>query len=204
MKEIRPSEIRAEARNVLRGKWGKAALISLCYLACVVIVVVLQYVHPLLYLVGLLGVAMPIGVGMQYIFLDMKRGKQTGVKDLLAPVRNYRPILGLSLLTSILIGVGMILLIVPGFILALGFTMSFYILRDRPELGVFGSMSASWNMMRGHKMELFLVCLSFFGWIVLGILTLMIGFLWLYPYIYTAMACFYERIKEEERADNEI
>jgi len=37
--------------------------------------------------------------------------------------------------------------------------------------------------------------LSFVGWFLLGFLTLFIGFLWIFPYMYTAYGCFYERLK---------
>jgi uncharacterized membrane protein len=52
-------------------------------------------------------------------------------------------------------------------------------------------------MMQGRKMKLFLLDLSFIGWILLSILTLGIGLLWLLPYIYSARAAFYEDILAE-------
>ncbi|TKI12287.1 DUF975 family protein, partial [Bacillus wiedmannii] len=53
------------------------------------------------------------------------------------------------------------------------------------------------RMMNGHKMDYFLLCLSFLGWFILSILTLGIGFLWLVPYFYTTSAAFYEEISKE-------
>jgi uncharacterized membrane protein len=52
-------------------------------------------------------------------------------------------------------------------------------------------------MMQGRKMKLFLLDLSFIGWILLSILTLGIGLLWLLPYMYSARAAFYEDILAE-------
>ncbi len=51
-------------------------------------------------------------------------------------------------------------------------------------------------MMDGHKMEYFILCLSFIGWFILSCITLGIGFLWLIPYFYTTSAAFYEEIAE--------
>ena len=93
----------------------------------------------------------------------------------------YLPILGIFLLTVIACFIGICLFIVPGFVLSLGLSMSLYILRDRPELGVFGSMNASWKMMNGHKTELFLLSLRLVGWFLLCIVTLGVGFIWFYP-----------------------
>lgn len=38
--------------------------------------------------------------------------------------------------------------------------------------------------------------------VLLGILTLGIGYLWLIPYMYTTVAAFYEEIKAEYEANN--
>lgn len=51
--------------------------------------------------------------------------------------------------------------------------------------------------MDGYKMKLFLLDLSFIGWMILSILTLGIGLLFLQPYMNTARAAFYEDLKAE-------
>ena len=42
---------------------------------------------------------------------------------------------------------------------------------------------------------LFYLGLRFFGWMILCIITLGIGLIWIYPYMMTAYACFYEDLK---------
>jgi len=46
-------------------------------------------------------------------------------------------------------------------------------------------------------MKLFLLDLSFIGWMILSVLTLGIGLLFLQPYMSTARAAFYEDLKAE-------
>ena len=53
------------------------------------------------------------------------------------------------------------------------------------------------KMMNGKKMKLFLLDLSFIGWIILSLLTLGLGFFILAPYIYTARSKFYLDLKAE-------
>ena len=48
--------------------------------------------------------------------------------------------------------------------------------------------------MNGKKTKLFLLQLSFIGWVILSILTLFIGFIFLYPYIYTTLSKFYKEL----------
>lgn len=52
-------------------------------------------------------------------------------------------------------------------------------------------------MMKGYKMKLFLLDLSFIGWAILALLTLGLGVILLEPYMLTARAVFYEELKAE-------
>ena len=163
MEKIKLVEILTEARQVLRGRWGKAVSVSVCLLLILLAVACLRFVNPLLYTAAYLLIAVQVVAGAQYIYLDMTRDEPTGLGRLFPPLRLYLPILGIFLLTVIACFIGICLFIVPGFVLSLGLSMSLYILRDRPELGVFGSMNASWKMMNGHKTELFLLSLRLVG-----------------------------------------
>lgn len=90
-----------------------------------------------------------------------------------------------------------LLLIVPGIIKSLSYSMSLYIKRDRPELTAREAMCESERIMKGHKMELFILQLSFIGWALLSLLTCGLGFLLLAPYSYTTTAAYYETLKSE-------
>jgi uncharacterized membrane protein len=56
------------------------------------------------------------------------------------------------------------------------------------------------EMMKGHKMDLFLMWLGYVGFALLSILALGIPLLWLYPYYQVVLAKFYEEIKSEQTA----
>ena len=84
--------------------------------------------------------------------------------------------------------------------------MTPYILLDKPELSATDAITESRNMMNGHKMELFLLDLSFIGWILLSILTCGILFIYVVPYMQAARAEFYRTLKgeNEPKADEPI
>ena len=134
MEKIKLVEILTEARQVLRGRWGKAVSVSVCLLLILLAVACLRFVNPLLYTAAYLLIAVQVVAGAQYIYLDMTRDEPTGLGRLFPPLRLYLPILGIFLLTVIACFIGICLFIVPGFVLSLGLSMSLYILRDRPEL----------------------------------------------------------------------
>ena len=74
-----------------------------------------------------------------------------------------------------------------------------YIILDNPELDIIDTMRRSRHLMDGNKWRYILMILSFLGWILLGILTLCIGYLWLIPYINTTEGAFYCDIRDAEK-----
>lgn len=52
-------------------------------------------------------------------------------------------------------------------------------------------------MMNGHRMELFLLDLSFIGWYIVGALCLGLGTLWVIPYHQAARTQFYVALCSE-------
>ena len=59
-------------------------------------------------------------------------------------------------------------------------------------------MKASKEMMKGHKWELFVLHLTFIGWIILSPFTLYLLLIWLIPYMRISQVKFYERIKSAQ------
>lgn len=67
-----------------------------------------------------------------------------------------------------------ILLSVPAMIAYLRYSMAFYIMHDHPDYGAMDCIRASKEMMKGNKLKLFLLALSFIGWELLAIVVMMI------------------------------
>ena len=100
-----------------------------------------------------------------------------------------------GLLVTILTAVGFALLIVPGIIISTGLALTFFIMADDAKISGLDAMSQSWNLMNGHKWDLFCLWFRFIGWGFLCLLTCGIGFLWLYPYMTTATLNFYRKLR---------
>lgn len=109
---------------------------------------------------------------------------------------------GGMLLIYIFVFLWSLLLIIPGIIKAFSYALTPYILRDYPELSPNQAIELSMKMMKGHKFDYFWLTLSFIGWIILGAFTLGIGYLWLFPYMYTAFAAFYQDVRAEYESNN--
>lgn len=84
-----------------------------------------------------------------------------------------------------------LLLIIPGIVAAYAYRMVPYILGDNPNIGFKRAVQLSTEMTKGHKFHIFLLDLSFLGWLLLGVLALFIGVLFVLPYINATRAELY-------------
>ncbi|MCB5245358.1 MAG: DUF975 family protein [Candidatus Cloacimonadaceae bacterium] len=88
-----------------------------------------------------------------------------------------------------------LLLIIPGIIASISYSMTFFILAENPQMKAADALRLSKKMMQGHKTEYFMLMLSFIGWYLLSLLTLGIGFLFFNSYVTMASTIFYQQIK---------
>ncbi|MCP3775256.1 DUF975 family protein [Paenibacillus sp. MZ04-78.2] len=185
------SELRRMARESLQGNWVNAVLGFIIYGAILSMLVNIP-------ILGLIGVG-PLTLGMYSYFLDTVRGKLTSVENLFDGFnkRQFGNAIGLNILSNIFIFLWSLLLFVPGIIAALSYSQAYFIMRDNPEITATDALRQSKEMMNGHKSRLFMLYLSFIGWYLLGIISLLIGLLWVYPYIYASRAAFYQELKNQ-------
>ena len=91
-----------------------------------------------------------------------------------------------------------LLLIVPGIVKALSYWMTPYILAECPQVAPTEALKLSMRMTDGHKGDIFVMYLSFIGWLILSGLTC--GLLYLFyvgPYMNTSMAGLYAELREK-------
>lgn len=86
--------------------------------------------------------------------------------------------------------------LISAFVKSLSYSMTPFILYDNTEMGT-KAIDLSMKMMKGHKMELFILYLTFIGWGILCIFTLGIGYFWFAPYMNASLAEFYEEVKAD-------
>lgn len=186
------SELRAIARETLKGNWTPAVLAAFVYM----IIAGLAGGIPFINYITTFLVSLPLGMSVIIVYLKFLRGdKEKAVSNIFAFFNDYGKYLGTSLLVFLFTLLWTLLLIIPGIIKSYAYSMTYYIVNDNPEIGTNDAIELSMKMMKGNKMKLFLLDLSFIGWFLLSILTLCIGMFWVYPYMLTARAAFYEDIK---------
>ena len=186
------AQIMSDARESLTGKWplaiGTFLIFLLVSMGAALIPVAGQ-------VIGFL-IAGPLAVGGAFFALNIVREQAAKTDDLFFGFNNN---LGNSILAYLLVFVfvfiGFVLLIIPGIIVALAFSQTWFILAENPSMDSYEAIIKSKNMMKGYKWQYFRIGLRLFGLGLLCLLTLGIGFLWLLPYQYVVYAKFYEQVK---------
>ncbi len=95
---------------------------------------------------------------------------------------NYLNVVKIMFLMDLKTLLWLLLLIVPGFVKAYEYSMIPYLLAENPNLSAPQAFSLSKQMTTGQKMDLFVLDLSFLGWIILGLICCGIGILFVLPY----------------------
>ncbi len=126
----------------------------------------------------------PLMVGFAWFALQYARGNGGKPSDLFCAFQtDYGNVLVTMFLTNLFIALWSLLLVVPGIIKFYEYRMVAYLLAENPSLEWKKAQSMSREMMDGHKMDAFILDLSFIGWWILTSLTFgLAGIFYVIPY----------------------
>ena len=180
-------ELKNRAKQSLTGNWGAAILGLVIYGA---IVSLLSTTGVGSFVTGL------VSLGYISLYLSILRGKTPTFEGSISAVtENIGTKFVSTLLVMLYTFLWSLLFIIPGIIKSYSYAMTPYILLDRPELSATDAIKESEKMMDGHKMDLFILDLSFIGWILLSMLTCGILVLYVEPYMMATKSAFYLELK---------
>ena len=111
---------------------------------------------------------------------------------LLILAANFMHVIAMSALGIFVLLTGCVIAI----ILALNYALAM-LLYLAPEKGVIQLMRESRQLMKGNRVRFFYLQISFFGLILLSLLTCYIGMLWLIPYMQMTSVLFYRNVLQE-------
>jgi uncharacterized membrane protein len=173
---ISNQNIMANARFQLKGKWRSVIIVAFIYL---LILILPEFIPKIGEIIGWI-ISGPLAYGLSYYFLS------------------FIPVFGKTFVTymfmCLFIILWTLLLIVPGVIAAISYSMTFFILIDNPEISGKDAIKKSKELMKGNKYKYFCFLVRFVVWFLLSILSFGIGFLWLIPYFMVSHAKFYESL----------
>ena len=135
----------------------------------------------------------PVEFGVAFAYLKAARGDKLEIKDMFEAFRNYWNAVLANLLVSIIVGVGLVLLIVPGIIFACKLAFTPYLVVDR-KMGVIEAVKESWRMTGGHAWKVFLIGLLAIPICIAGLICFGVGVIISIMWITLAFASLYHAV----------
>ena len=144
----------------------------------------------LIFIRFLVGGAVELGYA-QYVLKQYNRANFE-LQDLFSQFNRFGQGFAQKFLRSLYTVLWGLLFIIPGFVKSYAYAMTPFIMAENPEMTASEAITASKELMDGHKGELFTLDLTFFGWTILAALSCNLGNLALNPYRNAAYAAFYK------------
>ncbi|MCC6127077.1 MAG: DUF975 family protein [Pirellulales bacterium] len=141
-----------------------------------------------------------IGIGQARILLKIARGQQTSMGELFSGGPYFLGVLGASILFGLMVCVGILLLIVPGIIVALMFSQFYYLIIDR-NMGIMDSLNTAKELSNGNKMTLFMIQLVCMGITIVACIPCFLGLVVAIPYFALLYPVIYLSITGQPTAD---
>ena len=180
-------DIKLRAKGILRQNYSMSLVPILIYIAISALAATFTFG------LGFI-ITLPLGVGMQLIYIMLWRDERPSFELMFQSAfsENFGRKLGGMLLVSVFTFLWSLLFVIPGIVKMYSYAMTPYILAKYPNVEAMQAINISQRIMRGRKLELFVVELSFLGWQLLSVLTLgILNILYVTPYSFIPKAgCF--------------
>ena len=138
-------------------------------------------------------------IGMMNLLVRLYRGEKVEFSDMFNGFQNFGHNLGGYWYMYLFLFLWTLLFYIPGIIKGYAYFMAPYILMDQPEIDATEALEKSKQMTNGHKMDLFVMHLSFIGWALLSVFTFgLLSFFYVVPYMMLTSAGYYVVLRNQE------
>lgn len=137
----------------------------------------------------------PITYGAALVFLKAVRNEPVEVKDMFSTFENYMNVVLAHLLVSAIVGIGIVLLIVPGIIFLCRLAFVRYLVVDK-KMEPVEAVKESWRMTRGYATRIFLMGLLACAVAIAGLICFGVGIIPAVMWIRCAFASMYYAVSK--------
>jgi uncharacterized membrane protein len=188
-------ELKAAAKNQIRGKIGILFVITLIIaLISGIAGAVLSFV-PFGGLVASIIITPAFALSIVRVYLNLVKGGHPSVEDAFCGFDDFWAAFKVNFLVGLFTFLWSLLFVIPGIIKAYSYSMSLYILAENKGKPALECIKESMAMTEGHKMDLFVLGLSFIGWGLLCSITFGIAGIWVVPYMQATYTNVYNSLK---------
>lgn len=144
----------------------------------------------------------PLRYGTIHYLLDFASTAEAKMKTLFIYYKDIVKLFVLVVFINIICAFGLMCFILPGIVLWLGLMLVPYVYPENKELDILELIKLSWGMMKGYKIKALLFECSYILWYIFILVTMGIGFIFVYPYISVSRAIYYNQIMQTYYAEN--
>ncbi len=186
------AELKSKAKAQIKGKIGILFLITLIVALVAGAIAAIPVIGSL---VSAFIVTPALSLSLVRVYLMIVHGQKPEVKDAFCGFDDFWGAFKVTFLIGLYTFLWSLLFFIPGIIKAYSYSMALRIYAENPHKGARECIKESMAMTDGHKWELFVLELSFIGWIFLMPFTLGILGIWLIPYMSATFTNAYESLK---------
>ena len=134
-------------------------------------------------------------ISMIRVYLNIVKGNTPKVNDAFCGFDDFWSAFKVNFFVGLFTFLWSLLFVIPGIIKAFSYSMSTYILAENKGKPALACIKESMAMTNGHKMDLFVLSLSFIGWGFVCVITFGIASIWVLPYMQATYANVYNSLK---------
>ena len=190
-------QLKLLAREQIKGKIGILFVISIIIAA---ISIIASMIPMLGGVINAFFLTPSFALSLALIYLKVADRADIKVGDIFEGFYDFWGAFKVTFLTGLFIFLWSLLFLLPGIVKGFSYSLAILIYAENREMGALEAITKSREMMDGHKMELFVLFLSFIGWGILGCITFGLAFIYVEPYMNTAFINFYNSLKEKNYA----
>ena len=189
------AELKAAAKSQIKGKIGILFLITLIISLISAAAGALLSAIPGGGLIVSIIITPAFALSVIRVYLEVVKGNTPAAGDAFSGFNDFWAAFKVTFLVGLFTFLWSLLFVIPGIVKSLSYSMSMYILAENKGKPALECINESKAMTDGHKMELFVLGLSFFGWALLCGITCGIAAIWVAPYMQATYTNAYNLLK---------
>lgn len=189
------AELKAAAKSQIKGKIGILFVVSLIIGLISGAASALLSLIPGGTIVAAIIITPAFSLSLVRVYLSVVKGNTPKAADAFCGFDDFWAAFKVTFLVGLFTFLWSLLFVIPGIIKSYSYSMSLFILAENKGKPALECINESKAMTNGHKMELFVLGLSFIGWGLLCTITLGIAGIWVVPYMEATYTNAYNSLK---------
>ena len=195
------AELKQTAKECIKSQALNPVVVTLVYALISLLVTVLDGVSAVTVILPLVFtlIGEALRMGYTYYFMKVAKREQGAYADLVHILKNWKfalKLIVLEIVMGIFISLWSMLFVIPGVVKSFSYSQAPKIMIENPDMGIMEAIRESRRLMDGHKMEYFILDLSFIPCSLLVAITCGIASFWVLPYVKTTMIQYYYSLKQ--------